>query len=81
MIKRRQPLYGYFFLDCQLASVITAFATHGVVDVPCATVGTLGQSRHSGLVMSSPLGGSRLGLSSFRMCHFYLFKLFFCSSN
>ena len=38
-------------LDSELTAVVATFATHRVVDVPCATVCALSEGRQSGLVV------------------------------
>ena len=63
---------GYFgFFDGDFAAVVAAFATNGVVDVPCA-VGADSQCGGYGFVMCSAFCSAGFGLFAFRMCHFSL---------
>ena len=61
---------GYFvFLDGDFAAVVAAFATNGVIDVPCAAVGADSQCGGYGFVVCSAFSSAGLGLFAFRMCH------------
>lgn len=64
---------GYFgFFDGDFAAVVAAFATNGVIDVPCAAVGADSQCGGYGFVMCSAFCSAGFGLFAFRMCHFSL---------
>ena len=74
-IYRDSCLLGNFLLDGELTAVVATSGAYGVVDVPCAAVGADSERGGYGLVVRSALEGSRLGLSSFRMCHFSVIVL------
>ena len=60
----------FFFLDSDLSTIVAASGADGVVNVELTTVGANGKCGCYCLVMSSALESARLGLSSFRVCHF-----------
>lgn len=64
-----------FFFDCQFTSVVTAFATYSVINVPSTAVRAYSHCWSDSLVMSSSLGCSCLTLSSFRMCHYFIYLI------
>ena len=68
-------LFGYFLLNGQFTAIIATAGAYRVVDVPCTAVGADSQSGGYSLIMRSALECSRLGLSSFRMCHFSVIVL------
>ena len=68
-------LFGYFLLDGQFTAIITTSRAYGVVDVPCSAVRADSQRRSYSLIVGSAFERSRLGLSSFRMCHFSVIVL------
>ncbi|OAV67432.1 hypothetical protein Barb4_02467 [Bacteroidales bacterium Barb4] len=70
-------LYGGFFFDCQLTSVVAAFTAYGMVKMPCAAVGAYSHCGDDSLVVSSSLGCSCMTLSSFRMCHCLIYLIVF----
>lgn len=73
----RRRLSGcHFFLDSNLAAIVSALTAYTVVYVPCAAVGADGECGHHSLVVSSTLCGTCLRLFTFRMCHFILSFLF-----
>ncbi len=63
--------------DHQTATVVSAFAADGVIDVPCATVGAMSDCRHLSLVVSTALRSACLRLFAFRMCHRFLSLFYF----
>ena len=64
-----------FFLDSNLTTIVTASGANGMIDMELATVGAYCQCGSYSLIMSSSLQCSSLGLSSFRMCHFFFYLL------
>ena len=44
---------GSVFLDCDASAIVTTFAAHCVIDVPCAAVGAKSESGSYCLVVSS----------------------------
>ncbi len=65
-----------FFLNSNLAAIVSACRAYCMINVELATVGANCQCRSHSLVMSSSLQRPCFGLSSFRMCHFLL--IFYC---
>ena len=80
---RREPgnLQSFVFYDGLLATIVATFATHGVVDVPCAAVGADSDGRSYSFVVCATLCGAGLGLFSFRMCHWCMSLTFFFNYN
>lgn len=61
-----------FFFDCHLTAIVTASGAYCVVDVILTTIWANGQCWSYCTVMCSSLESPGFGLSSFRMCHFFL---------
>lgn len=59
------------FLDGHFATIVATFATYGVVNMPCTTVGADGKCGGYSFVVCTAFRGTGLGLFSFRMCHCY----------
>ncbi len=61
-----------FLFDSHLTTIVSASGAYGVVDVILAAVRANGQCWSYSSVVCSSLESPGFGLSSFRMCHFYL---------
>ena len=53
-----------------LAAIVTTFGANGVIHMPCSAVRALSDGGCYSHVVRATLGGTSLGLSTFRMCHF-----------
>ena len=73
--KTLKTLLCHFLYDGKLAAIRAASGAYSVIDVPCATVRANCHCWSYSLVMSSSLGCSCLTLSSFRMCHCFIYLI------
>lgn len=70
-------LFGGLHHDGLLATILSAVRAYAVANVPTTAVRTDAERGHRRVVVRATFAGTRLGLSSFRMCHnVFMFFLF-----